>query len=132
MKLTRSEINLFFDAYLGLTLSCLIVGSLIKVPYIIFLFLFFIPLIFFIFKFSSLRVLSELSLCFALIVGTIFFTFRYFRSLFYPPKITENKIVGYAQYFGYPLHFDTLLFFILIAIPALMLFYILFRRKNHR
>lgn len=130
MRFTRFEVNLFLNIYISLTLFFLIVSILINVSYVVFLFLFFVPFIFFIFKFSSLKILLEVFIHFTLIIGTIFFTFRYFRSLFYPPKIAENKIVGYAQYFGYPLYFDTLLFFFFIMMPALMFFYILFRRKN--
>lgn len=132
MKFTRPETNLFINAYLGITLFFLMVSSFINVSHIIFLFIFFVPLIIFVFKFSSLRILMEASIYLVLIFGTIFFTFRYFRSLFFPPEINENKIVGYAQYFGYPFHFDTLLFFIFMIIPVLMFFYILFKRKNRK
>lgn len=130
MRFTRFEINLFLNIYLSLTLFFLIVSILINIPHVVFLFLFFVPLIFFIPKFSSLKVLFEVFILFALIIGAIFFTFRYFRSLFYPPKITEDKIVGYAQYFGYPLHFDTILFLIFLMIPVFIFFYILFRRED--
>lgn len=129
MKLSKSEINLFFNIYIGIILFCLIISTVISVSHIIFLFLFFIPFIFFIFKFSSLKISSELFIYVTLIAGAIFFTFRFFRSLFNIPKINEDKIIGYAQYFGYPFHFDTLLFFIFIMIPALMTLYIKFKKK---
>lgn len=132
MKIIRFETDLFLKAYLSLTIFFLVVSTLVDVSHIIFLFLFFVPLIFFVFKFSSLRILIETFIYLVLILAAIFFTFRYFRSLFFPPEINEDKIVGYAQYFGYPFHFDTLLFFIFMIIPVLMFFYILFKRKNRK
>ena len=47
-------------------------------------------------------------------------SFRLFRSLF---PIYQNKdIVGFAQYFGYPTFFDTVLFFVLVLIPPIAYF----------
>lgn len=130
MRLTKFEVNLFFNIYIGLILFGLIVSSLISIPYIIFLFLFFAPFIFFVYKFSSLRILLEILIFLVLIFGTIFFTFRSLRSLFHPPEIDNKLNVGYVQYFGYPFHFDTLLFFFFLIIPLLAFSYILFRKKN--
>ena len=44
------------------------------------------------------------------------------RSLFPLPEIGSDKIIGYSQYFGYPLSFDTLYFSILILVPLLVVF----------
>ena len=128
MRCSRSEINFFLNIYLAAILFYLIICG--SVSHIIFLSLFFAPFILFIFKFSSIKVLLQLLVYLALLLASIFFTFRYFRSLFYPPLILDNKIVGYAQYFGYPFHFDTLLFFIFLLIPVLAFFYIAFNKKN--
>ena len=128
MKFSRSEINYFLNIYLGAILFYFIIDG--NASHIIFMSLFFAPFLFFIFKFSSMKVLLQLLIYLALLLAIVFLTFRYFRSLFYPPNILGNKIVGYAQYFGYPTHFDTLLFFIFLFIPVLTLFYIAFKKKN--
>lgn len=45
--------------------------------------------------------------------------FKRIRSLFPPPEIGEEKLVGFAQYYGYPFYFDTIFSFFLILIPIL-------------
>ncbi len=55
-----------------------------------------------------------LSFCILLFI-TLLFLIDYIRPFFlYITKIEGG--VGYAQYFGYPLHFDDFYFFILLAI----------------
>ena len=51
------------------------------------------------------------------------------RNFFLPPKITANKIVGFAQYYGYPFYFDYLFLFIIILAPIIIviLFYCIFK-----
>jgi hypothetical protein len=46
---------------------------------------------------------------------------RHIRAFFPYPEIFSIKIVGYAQYFGYPLYFDTIYIFLLILMPSAML-----------
>ena len=60
----------------------------------------------------------------------IFLNFRYLRSLFGRPEIGENGIIGYAQYFGYPLYFETILFAIFILAP-IVIFYILSKTRKY-
>lgn len=47
--------------------------------------------------------------------------FRELRNIFPPPKIEDDRIVGFAQYNGYPMYFDTIVFFSLIFSPVLIL-----------
>ncbi len=56
--------------------------------------------------------------------------FRYVRSFFPPPEISEFKIVGYSQYYGYPFYYDTLVFFILIFFPSAVFLVLCFIRKK--
>lgn len=48
-------------------------------------------------------------------------SFKKIRSLMPPPEIDEEKLVGFAQYFGYPFYFDTIFFFFLIFVPIFTL-----------
>lgn len=48
--------------------------------------------------------------------------FRSLRSYFPIPPIGSEKIVGFAQYNGYPLFFDTFLFFGIIGFLFLAVF----------
>lgn len=50
--------------------------------------------------------------------------FKKIRSLVPPPEIDKEKLVGFAQYFGHPLYFDTIFFFILILVPVLTLIFL--------
>ena len=62
----------------------------------------------------------------------VFLSFRTIRDLFPPPRITENKIVGFTQYFGYPFFFDTIIFFLFVISPALIFLLIKIRRDTLR
>jgi len=61
----------------------------------------------------------------------ILLSFRQLRSLFSSPKITEHGIVAYAQYFKYPLYFETILFFVFILSP-IVVFFILSKVRKHK
>ena len=58
--------------------------------------------------------------------------FRKLRSFFPQPRIEENGIVGFSQYFGYPLYFDNFVFFLFLLSPVMVAFIILVRRKTIR
>ena len=47
----------------------------------------------------------------------IFISFRVLRKMFPLPEINQEKIVGYSQYYGYPLYFETILFFTFLLLP---------------
>ncbi|MCL5438471.1 MAG: hypothetical protein M1268_00595 [Patescibacteria group bacterium] len=68
-----------------------------------------------------------------LLVSSIFLIilmlgFKKTRSLFPPPEIGNDKLIGFSQYFGYPFYFDTIFFFMLILIP-ICIFVILYKRN---
>lgn len=73
-------------------------------------------------KNQKLKVLIEGFLYIAIIYLIILVSFRQLRSLFSPSKVIEGEIVGYAQYFGYPLYFETIIFFIFILSPIIIFF----------
>ncbi|HVT00823.1 MAG TPA: hypothetical protein VHE53_01145 [Patescibacteria group bacterium] len=56
-----------------------------------------------------------LIICFSIIS----FTFKDIRNSFPPTPIVANQIVGYSQYFDYPLYFDSLFFLVLILLPVI-------------
>ncbi len=51
--------------------------------------------------------------------------FKKFRGIIPPPEINRDGLIGFPQYFGYPLYFETLYFYLLIFAPVLT-FLILF------
>ena len=56
--------------------------------------------------------------------------FKKIRAIFPPPEISNNNLIGFAQYFGYPLYLDTVFFFFLIFTPALTFIFLHFIFKN--
>jgi len=58
-----------------------------------------------------------------LTAGIIVLSFRSLRDFFGKTKIDEGVSIGYAQYFGYPIYLDTILFFLIILTP--IIFFIL-------
>jgi hypothetical protein len=72
------------------------------------------------------RILLPVSI-YLLLLFLILVGFRYARSLLNPPEISQDKIVGFSQYFGYPLYFDHALFLVLIILPVIIA--IVFHRK---
>ncbi len=47
----------------------------------------------------------------------ILFEYRQLRSFF--PKPSKEDVIGFAQYFGYPLYFDNFIFLAIILSPIL-------------
>jgi hypothetical protein len=62
--------------------------------------------------------------------ATLIILLRPIRSLFPLPEIGSGKIIGYSQYFGYPLSFDTVFFFVLILVPLLIVFFTYLFKRN--
>ena len=54
--------------------------------------------------------------------------FKKIRTFFPPPEITNQKLVGFAQYFGYPFYFDSIVFLLVVFLPILMLFIFSFKK----
>lgn len=42
---------------------------------------------------------------------------RFLRNFQSPTIINTDKMIGYSQYFGYPLYFDTIIVFLIIMSP---------------
>jgi len=57
-------------------------------------------------------------------------SFKRIRSLLPPTEINSNKLIGFAQYFGYPFYFDTVFFFFLVFAPVLTFIIMYFIHKN--
>ncbi|GEM_PF-3098869 len=56
--------------------------------------------------------------------------FKKIRSYISPPEIGRDGLVGFAQYFGYPFYFDTLIFFFMIFVPILTFIALYVFNKN--
>ena len=80
---------------------------------------------------QRLKIVIEGLFYISIIYLAILLSFRQLRSLFRPVKITEDDIVGYAQYFGHPLYFETIIFFVFILSPILV-FFILSKIRKYR
>ena len=62
--------------------------------------------------------------------GLLLLSFKNFRSFFPPPEIGQEKLVGFAQYYGYPIYYDTIYFFILLIVPIITFFIVYTRGKK--
>ena len=58
------------------------------------------------------------------------FYFKKIRTLFPIPEINSDKLIGFAQYYGYPFYFDTIFFFFLIFLPVLVFIVVYLLSKN--
>lgn len=76
-------------------------------------------------KFLLNTIVLSLSINLVLLLG-----FKKLRALVPPPQISDGKLVGFAQYFGYPLYFDTAFFFALILVPFVT--FVIFYKKNKK
>ena len=79
-----------------------------------------LPIIYIIFKSKNRNIIAKAIAIFMSIAILIFLTFKKLRQFFLPPNIPSEKIVGYAQYFGYPFYFDTLLVSTLFILPVVI------------
>jgi len=64
----------------------------------------------------------------ALIILFIFIGFKKIRMFFPPPEITSEKLVGFTQYFGYLIYFDSIIFLLIIFLPVVILFIFSFKK----
>lgn len=71
---------------------------------------------------DKLKILAEGIFYIFLIYAFILINFRQLRSFLSPPKTAEGELVGYAQYFGYSLYFETIIFLIFVLTPVVILF----------
>ena len=80
---------------------------------------------------QRLKILLEGLFYISIIYLIILLNFRQLRSLFGSPKITGDGIVGYAHYFGYPLYFEIIIFFVFILSP-IVVFFVLSKIRRYR
>jgi len=69
--------------------------------------------------------------CYFLAIACLSVTFKKIRALLPPPEIMSNKIIGFAQYFGYPLYFDTIFVLFLIFLPVLLFYLFTLKKLNN-
>jgi hypothetical protein len=78
-----------------------------------------LPIVFLILKSSYKKIIILYSLFFIVLCGVIALSFRWIRDILPDTQLDTITSIGYAQYFGYPLHLDTIIFFIIIFSPVL-------------
>ena len=96
--------------------SSIVIGKILLV-FVLFLVLLPLTYIIFISKHKNIIVLTVLFILFLL--GTFALSFRKLRDIMPDPAVNAETSIGYAQYFGYPMYLDTIIFFILILSPVL-------------
>lgn len=74
------------------------------------------------FKNSSKKVIKKTVVVSIVLVFCMLAYFKKIRSFLPPPEITKDKIIGFAQYNGYPINFDTGFFLLIVFLPVLILF----------
>lgn len=86
----------------------------------LFIFLILVPILIYIFseKGSKYFLMGFAGLLVTWLIILLYF--RLFRNFFPIPRIGEEKIVGFAHYYGYPFYFDTVMFFIFILSPLIL------------
>ncbi|MDO8621275.1 MAG: hypothetical protein Q7R31_03260 [Candidatus Levybacteria bacterium] len=133
--MNKKNLNKLFNIYLAL-LSLVLLNSLFphalpthKIIYFFTILIILAPMFLLLINLLNLKGFIKFVIYLGLFDLTLFLSFRFLRTLFPLPEILGNKIIGYAQYFGYPIYFDNLVFIILFFIPALI-FLILFNKKR--
>ena len=80
---------------------------------------------------KSIRELYAVSVAiFLLEIFLILVFFRKLRSIFPPPPIEKSGIVGFAQYFGYPFYFETIVFLVVVISPFVIVSIIKYLKKQ--
>ena len=75
------------------------------------------------------KLLVQYFLSLLLVIFLLALSFRKLRDVLSVPDFTHSGMVGYAQYFGYPLYLDTILFFCLFLYPLAFFLLMGFRKK---
>ena len=81
-------------------------------------------------RYRNILIFNVLFILFLL--GVFAVTFRKLRDIMPDPAISKETSIGYAQYFGYPLYLDSIIFFILILSPVLFYTFVRLARKNKK
>ena len=70
-------------------------------------------------KNSKVFFFAEAIIFWLFISGLLVASLKKIRELFPIPEISDNKIVGYTQYFGYPYYFDYIFYNLFLFIPLI-------------
>lgn len=79
-------------------------------------------------KKDYLKVTVEAITISTLLVFFLMVGFKKIRSFLPPPEITKDKLIGFAQYNGYPINFDTGVFLLIVFLPIVILFILSFKK----
>lgn len=79
----------------------------------------------------KIKILLEGLIYVGVIYLAILLNFRKLRSLFPSSKTNGDGIIGYAQYFGYSMYFETILFFVFVFSPV-VIFFILSKIRKYK
>lgn len=90
-----------------------------KILLFVLLFLILIPPAFLILISKHRNMLISNALFLLFLLGMLAVSFRKLRDMMPDPVIGRETSIGYAQYFGYSLYLDSIIFFILILSPVL-------------
>lgn len=80
---------------------------------------------------KRVKILIEGLIYISTIYLIILLNFRSLRLLINPQQNAKSDIVGYAQYFGYSLYFETIIFYIFIFSP-LLVFFVLSKIRKYK
>lgn len=81
------------------------------------------------FEKAKKRIIKIIAISFILIFLSLL-SFKKIKNFVPPPEINSEKMIGYSQYFGYPLYLDTVFFIFLLSVPLLV--YLLFCLNDKR
>lgn len=121
----------YIIALLFLTIGILFVPiGIIKESYVLLLLFFSVIPLLQIFliknKYTNTLLMSGFILCVFYVILGIFF--RNVRAFFLPPDFL-GEVIGFSQYNGYPLYFDTIIFFIILSLTFLIPFLLIHKKK---
>jgi hypothetical protein len=74
-------------------------------------------------------VMTKIIIVDLLLMFLLLFSYKQIRVLVPPPEISGEKLVGFAQLYGYPLYYDTYYFALIIFLPILIFILFSFKRK---
>ena len=93
-------------------------------------FLVLLPLTYIIFISRHKNIIVPTVLFILFLLGAFALSFRKLRDVMPDPAVNAETSIGYAQYFGYPLYLDSIIFFILIISPVLFFTFIKLIQKS--
>ena len=118
---------------LSLLTAVNLINSNIIIGKILLVFVFFLvllPLTYIIFISRHKNIIVPTVLFILFLLGAFALSFRKLRDIMPDPAVNAETSIGYAQYFGYPLYLDSIIFFILIISPVLFFTFIKLIQKS--